>query len=198
MELLLIRHGESTANVSHLTAGCLDVPLTGDGRNQARELGTHLPEIAGKRTIVKALSSPLARALDTAAQLQLPLPVEVDPRWVEMDYGDFDGQPIDSIPTDFWQRWMEDIDYAPPGGESLADVGKRVRYACDDIVSQDYDDDEIVAVISHVSPIKAAIAWSLAVGDQAAWHMHLDTASVSCISVLDGKPLMHRFNQHYH
>ncbi|MCL5948732.1 MAG: histidine phosphatase family protein [Actinobacteria bacterium] len=198
MELLLIRHGESTANSSRLTAGRLDVPLTANGREQARELGMHLPQIMAGKKIVRVISSPLARAIDTAALLQLPLQADMDSRWMEMDYGDFDGLPIDSVPAGFWQRWMADIGYAPPGGESLVSVGTRVRSACHDIVSQGYKDDEIVVVVSHVSPIKAAIAWSLGAGDQAAWHMHLDTASVSSVSILDGKPLMHRFNQHYH
>ena len=62
-----------------------------------------------------------------------------------------------------WSRWRADPTFAPPGGESLAAVGERVRDACADLA--DAADGGDVVVISHVSPIKAAIAWALGVDD---------------------------------
>ena len=35
-------------------------------------------------------------------------PVTVDERWVEVDYGEFECQPLGDIPADVWQRWMAD------------------------------------------------------------------------------------------
>ncbi len=194
MELILIRHGESTANVAHLTAGRLDVSLSDNGRNQVHHLANYLPGMLHSRKVVKLVSSPLLRARETAILLDLGIPVEIDERWVEMDYGDFDGKPIDSIPRSFWESWMSDIKFTPPNGESVASVGVRVREACNEVASASYGDNEVVIAVSHVSPIKAAISWALGVDDSASWHMHLDTAALSSITVIEGKPLMNRFN----
>ena len=194
MELILIRHGESTANASHLTAGRLDVSLSDNGRDQVHYLAGYLPGMLHSRKVVKLISSPLLRARETAALLDLGIPVDIDERWVEMDYGDFDGRPIDSISRSFWESWMSDIKFTPPNGESVASVGLRVREACNEVASSGYGDNEVVIAVSHVSPIKAAISWALGVDDSATWHMHLDTAALSSITVIEGKPIMNRFN----
>ncbi len=194
MELILIRHGESTANASHLTAGHLDVSLSDSGRQQVRNLAGYLPGMLDSRKVIKLLSSPLSRARETAALLDLDVPVEIDERWIEMDYGDFDGMPIDSIPRSFWENWTSDVKFTPPNGESVASVGLRVREACSELASSRYSDDEVVIAVSHVSPIKAAISWALGVDDSATWHMYLDTASLSSITIIKGQPIMNRFN----
>ncbi len=61
-ELLLIRHGQSTANESGIWQGQMDFPLSEEGRSQARKVGKAL---AGVR-FDGVYSSPLGRALETA------------------------------------------------------------------------------------------------------------------------------------
>jgi broad specificity phosphatase PhoE len=61
-ELLLIRHGQSTANERGIWQGQMDFPLSEEGRSQARRVGRAL---AGKR-LDGLYSSPLGRALETA------------------------------------------------------------------------------------------------------------------------------------
>lgn len=61
-ELLLIRHGQSTANASGIWQGKLDFPLSDFGRRQARSAGTAL---ASER-LDAFYSSPLSRAFETA------------------------------------------------------------------------------------------------------------------------------------
>ncbi len=197
MELILIRHGESTANASHLTAGHLDVSLSDNGRRQARNLAGYLPEMLQNRKVVRLFSSPLSRARETAMLMGLEAPVEIEERLIEMDYGDFDGKPIDSISRSFWEDWMSDINFTPPNGESVASVGLRVRAVCNDIAKSGYGNDEVVIAVSHVSPIKAAISWALGVDDSATWRMHLDTASLSSITIIEGQPIMNRFNVNF-
>ena len=121
--LILIRHGESTGNADGLLLGRLDAPLTERGLAQARMLG---PSVAGASRVI---SSPLARAQATAEALGTGLPVEIDERWIEVDYGEFDGRPLGSVPAEVWARWREDPDFRPPGGETLAEAGTRVRSA---------------------------------------------------------------------
>src|SRR5215207_4503027 len=61
-ELLLIRHGQSTANASGVWQGQMEFPLSEEGRRQARSVGKAL---AGER-FDAIYSSPLGRALETA------------------------------------------------------------------------------------------------------------------------------------
>lgn len=187
--LLLVRHGESTANVGGLLLGRADVPLTERGRAEAVALRDR---VAGATTLV---TSPLQRAVATAEALGLDAPVEVDPRWVELDYGAHEGAPPGDLPEQLWRRWRADPAYRPPGGESLADVGARVRGACEELFAVEGAARlGNVVVVSHVSPIKAAIAWALGSADSIAWRMHLSTGSVSTVGWGHGVPLLYAFN----
>ena len=122
--LVLVRHGQATANAAGLLLGRSDVPLTEAGQAEVAALAGRLGSVR------RLLSSPLRRAVDTAEALGLGLPVEIDDRWVEIDYGEHEGRPLVTCRPD-WQRWRIDPEYRPDGGESLADVGRRVRGACE-------------------------------------------------------------------
>ena len=51
-----------------------------------------------------------------------------------------------------------------------------------------------VVVVSHVSPIKAAVAWALGAGDDVAWRLHLSTASLTRVAWGVDGPVLHSFN----
>jgi broad specificity phosphatase PhoE len=57
-----------------------------------------------------------------------------------------------------------------------------------------------VVVVSHVSPIKAAAAWALGVGDEVAWRMYVAQASITRIGVggPGGLPSLRSFNETAH
>jgi broad specificity phosphatase PhoE len=186
--LILARHGQTAHNQAGLLLGRLDVPLTDVGRRQADALARSMGEVA------RVVSSPLERARETAAALGRP--VDVDERWVEIDYGEYDGLPYGDVPDEVWQRWRSDPAWTPPGGESLAAVGRRVRAACEDLAAEAEGAD--VVVVSHVSPIKAAVAWALGVGDEVAWRMFLDVASVSRITVGPRGATLRSYNDRAH
>lgn len=185
MALIVVRHGRTEANASGLLLGRrLDPPLDDLGRAQATSLA---PLVAGA---ARAVSSPLRRARETAAALGLP--VEVDDRWAEIDYGELDGTPLSDVAADEWARWRTDVDHRPPGGESIAALGARVRAACDDLVEEAAGHD--LVVVTHVSPVKAAVAWALGVGDAVAWRMFVAPGSLSRIGVGERGPSLHAFN----
>jgi broad specificity phosphatase PhoE len=185
--LVLVRHGQTDANARGLLQGRVDLPLSELGRRQAAALGSIVPSDA--RIVV----SPLRRALETAAALGIAGTVAVDDRWIELDYGEFDGRPVGDVPPDVWANWRSDPHFAPPGGESLVTLGTRVRGACEELLDEIRHRD--VVVVSHVSPIKAAIAWALGVGDEVAWRLFVQVASVTRIGVGPGGPSLHSFNE---
>jgi broad specificity phosphatase PhoE len=183
--LIVVRHGRTEANASGLLLGRrLDPGLDDLGRAQAAARGA---AVVGAARVV---CSPLRRARETAAALGLP--IEVDDRWAEMDYGELDGTPIADVPAETWTRWRADVDHVPPGGESIAALGARVRAACDALVGEAAERD--VVVVTHVSPLKAAVAWALGVPDDVAWRMFVAPASVTRIGLGERGPALHAFN----
>jgi broad specificity phosphatase PhoE len=190
--LVLLRHGESTANAAGLLLGRSDAPLTERGREQARTLAHSLGQV------VRLISSPLTRALDTAGALGLDAPVEVDDRWLEVDYGEHEGRPLTEVPAEIWDRWRRDPEYQPEGGESLAAVGRRVASACEELFTQAAgaarDPKGDAVVVSHVSPIKAAVAWALRTDDSLAWRLQLSTGSLTRIGWGPRGPVLHTYN----
>lgn len=188
--LILVRHGRTAANAERRLLGHLDAPLDEVGRRQVSALAS-VDVVAGARRVV---CSPLGRARDTAASLGPP--VSVDERWVELDYGIYDGMAVGDIRPEVWRRWRSDPEWAPEGGEALAALGRRVRAACTELAEEAARTD--VVVVSHVSPIKAAVAWALGVGDEATWRMYLDTASVCRVAVTAAGPSLHTFNETHH
>ena len=186
--LIIVRHGQTTANASGLLLGRADVPLTETGLEQAAALA------AAVGPVERVISSPLQRARQTAGAFDAP--VDVDDRWTELDYGIYDEKPITEVPPELWDRWRTDPEYSPPEGESLAAVGRRVRSACMELAERAADED--VVVVSHVSPIKAGVAWALGTGDLIAWRTFVGLASITRIGVTERGPLLRTFNEMAH
>jgi broad specificity phosphatase PhoE len=184
--LILVRHGQTPANAKGLLLGRADPPLTELGEQQARAVAAFLPRPD------RLISSPLRRAATTAAAFGAD--VEIDERWVELDYGTFDGVAPSDVPVETWRTWRNDATFCPGGGECLVDLRRRVEDACNDLVEAARD--QVVVVVSHVSPIKAAIAWALQVPDHIAWRMHVEDASISRIDISANGPSLRWFNRH--
>jgi broad specificity phosphatase PhoE len=192
--LILVRHGESVANAQGLLLGRTDADLTERGVAQAASVRQLL------RTPVHVLqSSPLARARESAALLDLDVAVEVDDRWVEIDYGEYECQPLSAVPADVWQEWRRDPSFRPPGGEALTEVEARVAAACEVLFGSPgagaRAPDADVVVVSHVTPIKLAVAWALGIGAELSWRLHLLTGSVTRIGWGNEMPVLHGFNE---
>jgi len=183
--LVLVRHGETDANARGLLLGRADPPLSDLGRRQAAALAHRIPPDA------RVVASPLLRTRETAAAFGRP--VDVDERWIELDYGAYDGKPVADVPADVWREWRADPHFVPAGGESLVMLGNRVRDACEGLLDEARDRD--VVVVSHVSPIKAAIGWALGTGDEVSWRMFVRVASIARIAIGPWGPSLHSFNE---
>jgi broad specificity phosphatase PhoE len=186
--LIIARHGRTIANASGLLQGRVDNPLDDLGERQAaaiaRSIGT--PD--------KLISSPLLRARQTAAAFNID--VEIDDRWVELDYGDWDERPVADVTAAEWSAWRADPSYSPPRGESLAALNERVSAACHDLV--EVARDGLVVVVCHVSPIKAAMRWALGVDAEVSWRLHVAQASISRVVVRGTSVAIASFNETHH
>ncbi len=190
--IILVRHGETAANAGGLLQGRSDQGLTERGRQQSAAVAAALAGALKEGATI--VTSPLRRARETAEAFSRP--AVVDERWIELDYGEFDGRNALDLRSSLRQGW-NDPEWAPPGGESLADVARRVSAACEELAAAESSQD--VIVVTHVSPIKATTAWALGTGPEVAWRMFVDVASVTTVTIgADGLPLLTSFNQTAH
>ena len=125
--LVLVRHGESTWNRDRLVQGQNDeAVLTARGREQVREAAQSLVG----RGLDLLVASDLTRTVQSAEIVAevLGLPVELDPGLRERHYGVLECGPVGRATpeqTGVLDGRVVDIDAAPVGGESLADVYAR-------------------------------------------------------------------------
>ena len=186
--LLLVRHGETDANRDGRYLGRADVPLNARGRAQAASLAAVLP---APDVVV---SSPLLRARQTADALATAF--TVDERWTELDYGPLDQQKIGDAPADVMERWRDDPEFAPPGVETFSALSARVRQACDDLAAM--AESSVVMVVTHVSPIKAAVAWTMGDSGSLAGRLFVEDAGVTRVDIVGGRPVLRWFNRFGH
>lgn len=189
--LILLRHGQTSANAQSLLQGRIDLDLDDVGRQQAQKCGDfirrHFPDAI-------VISSPLKRALQTAECINGK--IHVDERFIELDYGQWDGLSLRDVPADEWSTWRTTPDFRPPGGESLVELDERVRPALEELSEQAQHHD--IVIVSHVSPIKSAVTWALGVGPSATWRCHLDRASICRIAIHPRGPSLTSLNETAH
>ncbi len=123
--LLLIRHGKTGWNLQKKLQGRRDIPLNDEGR--ALLAGKKVPETFQS---FRWVSSPLMRAWETAKILG-GTDVEIDERLIEMDWGAWEGHTIRELRETLGPSMLENekrgLQMTPDGGESPADVQKRLR-----------------------------------------------------------------------
>lgn len=186
--LVVVRHGRTAANASGLLLGRADPPLDDLGRQQAAAVAAAVGDVD------RIVASPLRRAQETAAAFGGA--VETDERWIELDYGEWDGLPVAGVSPETWASWRADPAFRPPGGETLAELGSRVRAGCDDLAEAAATG--TVVVVSHVSPVKAAVAWALGAGDDVTWRLFVAPASITRIELRPVGPVLVSFDETRH
>ncbi|HEU5159248.1 MAG TPA: histidine phosphatase family protein [Streptosporangiaceae bacterium] len=150
--VVLWRHGQTAWNVERRFQGQIDVPLDDEGVAQSARAAARLAAL--QPTAI--LSSPLQRAARTADALAgiTGLPVSMDPDLIERGGGEWEGLTNSEIKArypDEYSRWEA------PGGETSAEVAKRVGTALERAVGRMPDDGPLV-VVSHGAAIRLGLA----------------------------------------
>jgi broad specificity phosphatase PhoE len=120
VEIVFETHSLTTDNERGIATGWLGGALSERGRELAAELGDRRRDDGLDAVVV----SDLARAVETArvAFAASPVPVRLDHRLREVDYGELNGAPVAAVAATRLQR----VDVPFPGGESYRDVVRRV------------------------------------------------------------------------
>jgi probable phosphomutase (TIGR03848 family) len=154
--LVLVRHAVTAQTGPLLSGRVPGIDLSDTGREQAKALGERLADLP----VAVVYASPIERTTQTAEAVaeHHGLTVQALPGVIEADYGEWTGGTLaDLAKTDLWKT----VQRAPsrarfPGGESLAEMQSRMVTALEAVVAE--HPGELVVVVSHADPIKAAIA----------------------------------------
>lgn len=187
-EVVVLRHGESSANAVGELVGRRDPPLTELGRGQAAAAAEYLEKLGARPW--RVVSSPLVRARDTAAIAaeRLGADVTCDERLVELDYGDLDGTRFADLLEQWPPPWIADPEVPVPGGESVAVMAERTFAAVAESAAAAAAARESLLVVTHLGPTKALVG--LATGDLvgAQTRVHISPASLTRLRVrVDGE-----------
>lgn len=156
LEFVLVRHGATEWNATGRFAGRSDIPLSERGRAQADALASAFASLP----INALISSDLVRATQTAHAISLAtgIPIRLDPRLREFDFGEWEGRTWRQIlaqnPSLADHHAHAARLYAPPGGERFEEVCERVAAvltACSEGCG------ERVVLLAHAGVIHAAL-----------------------------------------
>lgn len=144
MKIYSVRHGQTNWNLDNRICGVTDVDLTYNGLEQAKALADEMKALGGADII---FVSPLKRARQTAQVVadRLEIPVVVDERLTEWDYGSYEGQ--ERFAKGFPEAKVQFGCKVGGTGESLLQLAHRVYGFLDDIRANCSDDR--VLLISH-------------------------------------------------
>jgi broad specificity phosphatase PhoE len=171
MEIVLARHGETEWSRDLRHTGRTDIPLTDKGRRQAEVLRHALAE----RSFARVVSSPLGRALETCRLAGLGEQAELSDDLLEWDYGEYEGITTAQIREERpgWYLWRDGC----PGGETAAEVGRRVDRVVDALDGADGD----AIVFAHGHVLRVLTARWLGLGPEKGALFKLDTGTLSVL-----------------
>ncbi len=180
--LYLVRHGESVANTEGIYQGqTYDTPLSELGQRQANALGDRLRDIQ----IDRLITSPLTRTRQTAdaiAKWHAEVSVEVEPKIIETNHGDWEGNAIGAI-RDRWTReyalWQSAPSQAAfPGGETFAQTRMRTMDWWNELLPAVYG---TTVVVTHDNIIRSLLVDLLAMDPDKMWNIELQPAAITTI-----------------
>ncbi|MCQ2416575.1 MAG: histidine phosphatase family protein [Oscillospiraceae bacterium] len=144
MTIYFTRHGETTMNLADRVSGITDCELTETGIAQAEQLAEICAE---NNDIDLIICSPLKRARMTAQKVadKIQVPILVDERLREWDYGSYENMPREEVMGEFQIAKREFGVRMKDGGESLLQLSHRV-YSLIDSLKEQYADRTVLCV----------------------------------------------------
>ena len=188
-----IRHGPVDAQ--GLIYGRTDLPADTTDRATFEALAAQLPLGAVWRVTTLQRTVQTADAIHAARPaLTDARPASVEPRFVEQDFGDWQGRRYDELSRErgnAWHRfWLAPAHEVPPGGESFAQMIERVAGAIGEHNTRHAACD--IVVVAHGGTIRAAVAHALGLDAERALALSIETCSLTRLDHIAGSAGSHQ------
>jgi alpha-ribazole phosphatase len=152
-DLVLLRHG--APELTGTLLGRTDSTPTAEGIARC-------VEAAGDIAFARVITSPLRRAQAAANAIATTsgADVRIDPRWRELDFGEWDGRTVAELTPDHEAAltlfWLDPDLHPPPGGERWSALRTRVCDAIANLIAE--GDERPTLVVAHGGSIRAAVS----------------------------------------
>jgi probable phosphoglycerate mutase len=180
---LLIRHALTDSVGKHLSGRTAGIFLSEKGRLQAQQLA----ELIADLPISAIYSSPLERAVETAAPLAqlLKLETNIDEHFLEIDFGQWTNLGLKELENDKTFQQFNSFRSCTriPGGELMLEAQARMINGLEHL-GRKYEN-KTIAVISHSDMIKAAVAYYAGIHLDMFQRIEISPASVSIIETFE-------------
>jgi probable phosphomutase (TIGR03848 family) len=190
--ILLIRHAEYPSLGQGLKGRLPGIHLDETGKAQAERISQRLAALP----LRAVYSSPLERARETAGPIarRFALSVSIREDLQEIDYGDWTGRDISEMAGEaLWKRFhAQRTRVRIPGGEGMIRIAERMVGALEDLAGRHRD--EVIAVVSHGDPIRAALCVYLGIPLDFIDRLELLPASISILDLEESGVRLRRFN----
>jgi len=196
--VLLVRHGQTSSNVTGFYMGWSDENLNEVGYTQARSLSSRLASLP----ITSVYTSPLRRAYTTAAILAEPhkLELKFSDHLTEIRLGDWQGLHMDEIKRRWPELWQQSridpSELTMPNGESFGQVTERAVRAFEMIVEANQG--KLVAIVTHDVIIRVLAAYILGVSNSIYRRFEINNTSLSVIGVANDNSRLITLNDTSH
>lgn len=195
---LIVRHGETEWNVGGRIQGHTDIPLSKTGERQSQLLARRLSRFP----IDAAYSSDLQRCADTAREIlkERTAPLQTTPQLREYHKGVFEGLTVDETkrrhPEQYAASLVNDLDFAPPGGESTRQISARIAAFLSGVRRRHADDN--ILIVSHGGTLRAAFVALMELPLEANWRFFLSNCSLSVLDVYPDNAVLRLYNDTSH
>ena len=194
----IVRHGETLWNAEGRIQGHTDVGLTERGREQARATARRL---AGY-SFGAAYSSDMSRTRETAEIIlgERDIPLKSVPELREYNKGVFEGLTPDEYreqyPHLYESSLVNDLDFAPPGGETIRQCQARVSRFFSTL-RELYPGDDVL-IVGHGGSLRSGIVALLGLPLEANWKFVMHNCALSVVRTYPDNSVMHLYNDNSH
>lgn len=200
MLLYLARHAQTESSAVDSFNGQRELPLTEQGREQARKLGERLRAVRW----AAVYRSPLGRTAETAALIAPGSEATTIRGLIEIDYGEWEGlspQQAQARDPARYAAWVADpSSVSPPGGETASQVAQRALAALEEILARHGASPLPVLAVSHKATLRilgAALTGAPISKYRTRWSQ--DECALNLVELRAGKdPFLRLWNDTFH
>lgn len=196
--LYLVRHGETEGAEVRRYKGSIDVPLSGKGIEQMKQVAEYLIAENHPDKLGAVYCSDLSRAIKSAEIIAEShgLSPLIIPALRERNFGIWEGMSFDEIreryPKEFEAWAVNPLKFSPIGGESTFEVKKRIIKAFDEIIGD--HNGEHIAIVSHGGVNRIILCHFLGIPLENIFRIEQDYAAVNIIELWDKYPVIKLIN----